>query len=111
MDDTNIKVLGKGIITEDPKLFKFDYEKPTCKTSFFVKFKGYRDTVSSFLFEVWDSAAIYIVKNAKAGDTIEFEAVPKNYVVQKNEEKIIKTKFRISTFKLNNEKDTSNKSV
>ena len=106
LDDTKIRVTGSGLIKSEPELKIFNYEsgKKAKKCIFLCEFKGYKNKTSTFMFEVWDTAAIYIINNAKVGDIINFDAIPQNYFAGEN--KTRKTKFRIETFVIDNEKNT-----
>lgn len=104
-----MKCVGLGRFIKDPILQELDINNTKVKIcQFLLLVSEKRQSNSSIIdedvysFTVWDSAAEYIANNAKQGDMIYYEAVPKKRKTQEEGETKprINISFRINSFRL-----------
>lgn len=103
-----MKCIGIGKFIKDPKIKDIitgDKKVKICQFALLCEEKRNDSAVIDedvFLFTVWDSAAEYIVKNARKDSIIYYEAVPKKYIYfEDNEDKPrISVTFRINNFRI-----------
>lgn len=102
-----MKSYGVLWFVSDPELTKVG---DTVKSSFKLMYKNKRYNNEGVLvkevnyldFEVWDSAAEFVVKNCIKGDSIYVEATPKQESWEVNGETRSKIVFRIDSFRVFN---------
>jgi single-stranded DNA-binding protein len=106
-----MKCYGLGVFVKDPQLQQVIMGDRTVNMCQFGLLTSEKRTDSNiidediYLFTVWDSAADYIVKNARKGTQIFYEAVPKKRKYTEEGETKPRTSitFRINNFRLLND--------